>query len=114
MKRKFLYCKRSKYFSKTARCLQGHLHHSRLEAGYCNQLEVARKAKLIKSFETQKMFRLVVNGKTICQHTPDFLVTLLDGRQEVHETKGMALPVWRLKMKLFKALYPEIPYRVIK
>ena len=54
-----------------------------------------------------------MNGKHICNHYVDFIVTKNDGSIEAHEYKGFRTGVWLLKMKLFKALYPEIPYIVI-
>jgi len=71
------------------------------------------KAGEIKEIEQQKSFTFVVNGKTICRHIPDFLVTENDGSKAVHEYKGFADKVWPIKKKLFEALYPEIPYIVI-
>jgi hypothetical protein len=89
------------------------MHGSRFEATYCDQLKLLVKAKEIASFEYSKRFILKVNEKTICEHWPDFLVTLNDGSQEIHETKGFATKDWSLKRKLFEALYPHIPYIVI-
>jgi len=93
--------------------LQGHLHDSRGEAGYCNDLEILRKTKNIKSYEIQRSYDLTVNGKTICKHIVDFVITNNEGREEVHEFKGFATAVWNLKRKLFEAVYPDIKYIVI-
>lgn len=104
---------RNKYGNKTCKCNQGHMHDSIGEADYCNELEFLRRAKEIKSFESQVTFILEVNGKKICEHRPDFVVTELDGTKAVHEYKGVATAVWRLKKKLFEATHPDIPYYVI-
>ena len=98
----------------TCRCLSGHIHHSRKEAKYCDELSWRIKAKEITSFETQKRYSLDVNGKHICNHIPDFLVTFPDGHQEIHEVKGFEQEVWRIKHKLFEACYPDLPYIVIR
>jgi hypothetical protein len=41
------------------------------------------------------------------------LVHHFDGRKEVHEYKGVATEVWKLKKALFENEYPDIPYIVI-
>lgn len=50
----------------------------------------------------------------ICRIIPDFEVTFADGRTEVHEVKGAETDVWRIKSRLFQALFPYVVYRVIK
>lgn len=104
----------SKYHSATCRCNQGHIHDSRGEAGYCNQLTLLVKAKEIQGYEIQKTYDLRVNGKLICRHRVDFVVTKLDGNCEIHEYKGFATQVWNIKRKLFEACYLSIPYLVVR
>ena len=94
-------------------CLQGHRHDSVAEANYCNKLEAMRKDGEIKSYRTQVTFDLKVNGEKICGHRPDFEVVLPDDSLEVHEVKGFGSEAWQIKHRLFKAIYPEIPYIVI-
>ena len=103
----------NKYNNTKCECLSEHKHDSRAEAGYCDQLRLLKKAKEIKSYETQVSFPMTVNGKTICTHRVDFVVTLPNGKKEAHEVKGFATDVWNLKRKLFEAIY-EMPYIVIK
>jgi hypothetical protein len=56
-----------------------------------------------------------VNGVHICDHIVDFALFDKAGRVlEVHEVKGFADKAWPIKRKLFEALYPNIPYRVIR
>jgi hypothetical protein len=98
----------------SCRCGQSHWHHSRGEAGYCNVCELRKKAGNIKEYEIQKKFSLDVNGIHIANMYVDFWITGNDDRQWVEEYKGFGVEVWRIKMKLFKALYPDIEYRVIK
>ena len=111
------YFKRNKYRNRSSRCNSGHLHASMGEAAYCNLLALLKKGGQIKDYETQKSFDLKVNGKTICRHIPDFLVTNNDGTQEVREYKGGRITetaVWNIKRKLFCACYEDIPYIVIR
>ena len=68
----------------------------------------------IKDVEYGKKYELRVNGKLIGCHKPDFTVTTNKETKEVHETKGMETVDWHLRKNLFEAIYPEIPYIVIK
>lgn len=95
-------------------CDNGHLHHSRGEAKYCNQLHFIKKAGEITEIETQVHFDLKVNGIKIIGHRPDFRVTYADGRQEIHEFKGFETERWVIAKRLFNAIHPDIPYIVIK
>ena len=102
-----------KYKAISCKCQLGHIHDSRGEAGYCNTLEMLRRAGKIDGFEIQKKFDLKVGDVKISSHIVDFLV-IKDGYPEVHEYKGFATDVWKLKHKLFEACFPGIPYKVIK
>jgi hypothetical protein len=104
---------KSKYKAITCKCGLGHIHDSNGEALYCAKLESLRRVKLIDGFEIQKKFDLKVGDVKICSHIVDFLV-IKDGYPEVHEYKGFATDVWKLKHKLFEACFPGIPYKVIK
>ena len=104
----------SKYKNVTCKCQQGHIHDSRAEATYCNQLNILKRAGEIKDYEIQKTYRLNVNGKHITNHRVDFGVVLPDDKIEIHEYKGYETDVWRIKKKLFEACYPDIPYVVVK
>jgi len=102
-----------------APCRAGHTHDSKEEARYCDSLFLQLKAKVIKGYDVQKTFKLEVNGHLICSHRVDFVVETKAGKKEVHEYKGRQFlkpgqgDVWKLKRKLFEALFPEIKYRVI-
>ena len=106
--------KRHKYGAKRSKCELGHSHPSKLECGYCGQLQLMLKAKEIAGFEYQKKYELRVNGKLIGSHRPDFTVTTNSGSTEVHETKGMVTLDFILRKNLFEALYQDIKYIVIK
>jgi hypothetical protein len=109
-----VYFKKHKYGAVRSKCSLGHNHPSKLECGYCGQLQLMLKANKIKGFEFQKKYELRVNGKLIGCHKPDFTVTTKEGSIEVHETKGMVTSDFMLRKNLFEAIYPEIPYIVIK
>lgn len=105
--------RKSKYRSVRCRCNDGHMHDSKGEAGYCNDLQLQVKASVIEKFESQKTYPLHSNGKKICSHRVDFLIHHFDGKKEVHEYKGFPTEIWKLKKALFEIEYPEIPYIVI-
>ena len=71
------------------------------------------RAKKIASWQGQVRVPLVVKGKKVCVMVPDFLVTHNDGRCEYVEVKGFATPVYKIKAKLFDALFPEAWYTVV-
>ena len=112
MRKPFL--NKSKYGSQSCTCRQGHIHDSRAEAGYCNQLNVLVRAKEIKGYEIQKTFPLSINGKHICNHRVDFLVTNNDGSIVVEEFKGCNTQIWVIKKRMFEACYPNIEYIVVR
>lgn len=102
----------NKYGNKTQKCWKDHSHDSVGEAQYCNKLNLLERAKEIRSYRTQVSFPLKVKRKTVCSHIVDFLVIEQNGQKTVHEFKGFDTALWKLKMKLFQAVYPKIPYLV--
>lgn len=80
---------------------------SKFEAGKAQELELLKHAGEIKDFEEQKNLRLEVNGYWICDYKIDFVIHHNDGTTEYLECKGLALPAWKLKWKLFEALYDK-------
>lgn len=99
----------TKYWSISCRCLQGHVHQSRLEAGHCDFIANMKGAN---KYKTQVKYPLAINGKHICNHYVDFEVEHADGTVEVIESKGFETAIWRLKRKMFEACYPDIKYTV--
>lgn len=87
----------------------GYLYDSKFEAGYAQELDLRVKAKDIKSWERQKTLELVVNNYVVCTYKIDFIIYHNDDTIEYVETKGYAHPTWRLKWKLFEALYGDEP-----
>ncbi|CAK0768613.1 hypothetical protein CCP3SC15_380014 [Gammaproteobacteria bacterium] len=100
--------KPNKFRARRCRCLLGHVHDSGLEAGHCVVIHDMLKHKEIRAVERQVKFPLIGG----VSHYPDFLITHLDGSREVIESKGLATQAWVVKMKTFKAIYPDIKYTV--
>jgi hypothetical protein len=95
----------------------GYTYQSKFEAGYAQSLDLLLTANEIKKWERQINLPLEVNGYKVCDYKIDFIVYHNDGLIEYVECKGIAFPVWRLKWKLFEALYgdkPDVKLTVIK
>ncbi len=85
----------------------GFLYDSKFEARYAADLDLLVKAGKIKSYERQVNLDLVVNGFIVCQYRIDFIIHHNDRTLEYVETKGYPTPVWKLKWKLFEALFSK-------
>lgn len=84
-------------------------YDSKFEAGKAWELGLLKKAGKIKDFKEQVSIPLVVNGYHICIYRIDFVIEHHDGTTEYLETKGFSTDVWKLKWKLFEALYSDKP-----
>lgn len=87
----------------------GILYHSKKEASYAAELDLRKRAHDIASWSRQVPIALDVNGKHITNYFIDFAVDHNDGIREFVEIKGFETEVWRLKWKLFEALYGSLP-----
>lgn len=86
----------------------GAQYHSVREAQYAQNLDLRVRAKEIASWKRQVKIPLKVAGVLIANYVIDFVVTYKSGRKEYLEVKGFETDVWKLKWKLFQALYgPE-------
>jgi hypothetical protein len=91
----------------------GDIYHSKREADYAAELSYACAGRDIKGWERQVRLPLIVNGTKIAVYAIDFVIEHLDGSKEYIEVKGFETPVWKLKWKLFEALYPELKKKSI-
>ena len=93
-------------------------YHSKKEAAYAQELDIRKKAKDIKDWERQVKCPLDVFGRHVCNYFIDFKIYHNDGSIEMVEVKGFQTEIWRLKWKLFEAIwnhdYPDIKLTVIK
>lgn len=94
----------------------GSIYHSIKEANYARQLDLRVRAKndSLKEWRRQVPVHLYVNGAKICTYTIDFVEIDDLGNEMYTEVKGFETPEWRLKWKLFDALYPDLEKQVIK
>lgn len=84
-------------------------YHSKKEAAYAHELSIRKAAGEIKDWERQTKISLDVNGKHIANYYIDFVVYHNCETLEYVEVKGFETPEWRLKWKLFHALYGHLP-----
>ena len=82
---------------------------SKFEAGKAFDLKMLKKAGEIKDFKEQVKIPLIVNGYEVCTYKIDFVIYHNDGITEYLETKGYAMDTWKLKWKLFEALFSDLP-----
>ncbi len=94
----------TKYHNKT-NVYNDEVYHSLKEANYAAELDLRVKAHEIKKWERQVRIPLDVNNYHICNYIIDFIVTHNDDSLEYVEVKGFETDLWRMKWKLFEALY---------
>ena len=107
------YQKRGNKYNSRTTIYDGHAYHSAKEASYAQELDLRVKGKDLESWERQVPIHLYVNDVKICTYTIDFVETDMKGDKMYTEIKGFITPEWRLKWKLFDALYPELNKQVI-
>ena len=99
------YTKRGNKYGAKSTIYNGVCYHSKKEAGYAQELDLRVRAKDIKSWERQVRIDLKVYGQHITNYYIDFVITHNDGSLEYVEIKGFSTETWRLKYKLFEAIF---------
>jgi len=99
--------KKNKYNAKK-QSFGGRKYDSTLEAKVAEDLDWQLKAGELIEVKEQVKIPLMVNRIVICNYICDFRVVDKYGQVKYIEAKGLELPVWRIKKKLFLALLPEI------
>lgn len=89
-------------------------YHSKREADYAAELDLRTRGKDIGGWERQVRIPLIVEGKMIADYVIDFVIQHKDGPLEYVEVKGHETAVWKLKWKLFEALYPDLKKTIIR
>lgn len=92
----------------------GHPYASKKEAAYAQELDLRVKAGELKSWERQKSIEMKVKGKKICTYVIDFVEVYPDKSEMYTEVKGLETGLWRIKWKLFEALYPKLKKQIIR
>lgn len=81
--------------------------HSAKEARRYGELKLLERAGEVYGLRLQPRFPLEVNGKLICTYVGDFEYSPKDikDRPIVEDAKGFRTPEYKLKAKLFEALF---------
>lgn len=91
----------------------GHTFDSKAEAKRYGELKLLAKAGHIQNLIVHSRWQLKVQGSVICFYEADFEY-IENNRVILEDVKGVATAVFKLKAKLFKALYPGIQLKVLK
>lgn len=96
----------------------GTLYHSQREANYAAELDMRVKGHDIKKWIRQIPIHLSVYGKEVTIYVIDFKIEHNDGSLEYVEVKGFETDAWKIKWKLFEAIYahdhPEVKLTIVK
>jgi hypothetical protein len=92
----------------------GRKYHSAVEAHQAMELDLLCKAGKILGWIPQPVKRIEVNGILVCKMILDFEVKIALGRYYYIEVKGFETAVYKLKLKLLKACYPDIDLRIVR
>jgi len=95
---------RSKYNARKTE-MDGIVFDSIREAHRYAELKQLESAGEIIGLELQPKFPLVVNGERIAVYRADFRYCDSYGHIVVEDVKGFRTPVYKLKKKLFEAIY---------
>lgn len=93
--------------------LDGHVFDSRAEAKRYGELKWLERARDIKALSVHPTYPLTVNGVTIGSVTLDFAY-YEGGRRVCEDVKGTITEAASLRLRLFRALNPEIEVRIHK
>lgn len=96
------------------RTYAGRVYDSAKEMRRAQELDLLKMDGTIIDWWPQYRVPLVVNGKSVCVYVADFRVLYPDSHYELEEAKGFETKEWKLKYKLFRALYPKVKLVVIK
>jgi hypothetical protein len=96
---------RSKYHAKPV-TIDGIRFASMKEGEAYRKLRLLEKAGQIAELELQPKFPVHINGIKIFTYRADFRFRDSDYKLRVVDTKGVILPIYRLKKKAVEAYYP--------
>lgn len=106
--------KRSKYRN-VRTVVDGVSFASKREAKRYEELKILEACGHLQALKLQPRYKLWVEGKLICTYVADFeYVELPSGKAVVEDVKGFKTDVYRIKAKLFRALYPSLDFRELK
>ena len=110
----YLQIRRLNKYDNQSSTYNGVIYHSHKERSYAQELDLRVKAGELKEWKRQVPIDLVVNGIKICRYYIDFVEIDPKGNETYVEIKGYETAVWRLKWRLFDALFPALDKKVVK
>jgi Protein of unknown function (DUF1064) len=95
---------------------RGQVYDSRGEAAYARRLDLLRAAGAIRDWRRGGVWVLLDAPRTRDRITlrPDFEVVRNDGSLRAVDFKGCLTREFRLKAKLWRAVYPAVPLYVVR
>lgn len=102
-RKQFTVEKRNKYGA-VSQWIDGYYFKSKKEARRYGTLKTLQMAKEISELKVHPKYPITINGKEICNVELDFSYKK-DGNLVVEDTKGMDLPISKLKRKMVNAVY---------
>lgn len=84
---------------------------SKKEAARYKELKLLLEAGDIADLKLQPKFPIELEGQKICSYIADFEYTE-DGERIIEDVKGYQTPIFKLKKKLFHAVYPDLELRI--
>jgi hypothetical protein len=93
--------------------VDGHIFSSKGEANRYRELKLLMSAGTIQNLTLQPRYQIIVNDVRVGSYVGDFFY--FEGNKKVCEDfKGYKTPVYKLKIKLVRALYPNVDFREVK
>lgn len=95
----------------------GTLYASAREAAYAAELDARMRAGHVRNWLRCSLPIVLVDAGRKSEritYLPDFYVLFPDMTTEYVEVKGLETPVWKLKLKLYRAFGPpDVPLRIV-
>lgn len=85
--------------------VDGILFDSKAEARRYGELRLLEAAGEIHGLEVHKRYSLLVAGKKVSVYEADFVYVTREGEPVVEDVKGMKTAVYKLKKKIWEAMY---------
>lgn len=104
--------RKSKYNARKT-TVDGIKFDSAKEAEFYGSLKLLLRAGAIKGFCRQARFSLL-QGDENTEYVADFVIFNNDGTCRIVDVKGVETDVFKLKMKMFKAQFPQLEVEIEK
>ena len=93
---------------KEDRTADGIVFASKREMVRYSELRMLEQSKIISDLTLQPEFPLMVNGVIVCKYRADFRYRDQTNRVVIEDSKGMKTEIYKIKAKLFHAVFPHL------